>query len=199
MRRLAAILVACAIALGVTGAAVAQVTSSGPPWWQGDRAEMSEHGFALTVPDGWVAFDLTADIQRQVGTVATALELTPKAAERYVRALRGVRDAGALLVLSTDDANCEFRIDPALGPGHAEALAGYRYELAADDRDILTVQRPREVTLPSGPANLMTWTTDGENPELSMILGQRGDLVYEIKCSSQSRPADDWLSMAEDF
>lgn len=199
MRRLAAILVTCTVAMGVTATAAAREAASEPPWWSADRAEMVEHGFALTVPDGWVALDLTDGLRRQVGTLATALGLTDTAAEGYLKAMRGVRDRGAQLLLTTDDANCEFRVDPALGPGQAEALAGFRYEDASDDQDILTVEPPREVSLPSGPAYLMTWTRDDGNPELSMFLGQRDDLLLEVKCSGQSRPGDDWLSVAESF
>jgi hypothetical protein len=199
MRRLTAVLVSWVLSAGLTGSVTAQETPPGPPWWPGDRAESAEHGFALTVPDGWVAFDLTGGLQRQVRAVATLLEMSDQAAQRYTQALRRVRDRGALLVLTTDDANCEFRVDPAPGPGYSEALAQYRYQDISDDDGILWVDQPRPVTLPSGPAFLMSWTTGGANPELSMYLGQREDLAYEIKCSGESRPGDDWLGVAQGF
>lgn len=206
MRRSVAVLVSGVLGIVVTAPVMAREAASGPPWWQGDRAELAEHGFALLVPDGWVALDLTAGIQGQVSAVASAVGMRDDAAKRYTRALRRARDGGALLVLTTDDANCEFRVDPAPGPGYSEALARFRYQDLSDDDDILRVDQPQAVTLPSGPAFVMSWTTGGGNPELSMYLGQRDDalgqgvdLAYEIKCSGQSRPGDDWRSVAQGF
>jgi hypothetical protein len=206
MRRLAAVLVSGALGIVLTAPVMAQETSSGPPWWPGDRAELAEHEFALLIPDGWVAFDVTAGLQGQVRSVASAIGMGDDAMERYTQALRRARDRGALLVLTTDDANCEFRVDPAPGLGYSEALAGFRYQDLSDDDDIRSVDQPRAVTLPSGPASVLSWTMDGANPEVSLYLGQHDDalgqgddLAYEIKCSGQSRPEDDWLSVAEGF
>jgi hypothetical protein len=47
------------LALGSGG--LAQAPSPEPPPRFGGRVEMPEHGFAVTVPDDWVALDLAVD------------------------------------------------------------------------------------------------------------------------------------------
>jgi hypothetical protein len=67
MRRLTiTVLAACLLGVGATPA-IAQESSS-PPWF-GGRVEMPEHGVAITIPDDWIAFDLTADTDEQVDIV----------------------------------------------------------------------------------------------------------------------------------
>ena len=46
------------------------------PWLRG-RVEMLEHGFALTLPDGWVGIDMAGDIDQQITAVAEHLAAEP--------------------------------------------------------------------------------------------------------------------------
>ena len=104
--------------------------------------------------------------------------MTDDAAQGFTEAMLRTQGRGALLVLSTDDANCEFRVYSAAGPGESEALAVAAIRGRLGDEDIRDVDRPRSVMLPSGPAFHMSWTIDTGNPELSMYLGQQDDLAY---------------------
>jgi hypothetical protein len=45
-----------------------------PPPWFGGRVELPRYGLALTVPDGWVAVDLTADIDGQAALLASRVQ-----------------------------------------------------------------------------------------------------------------------------
>ena len=49
--------------------ALGQSPSPDPPPWFGGRVEMPEHGFALTVPEGWVARDPAGDLVAQIDVV----------------------------------------------------------------------------------------------------------------------------------
>jgi len=61
MRRLTIALLAACLLGTSTVPALAQETS--PPPWFGGRVEMPEHGFAVTIPEDWMAFDLGADTE----------------------------------------------------------------------------------------------------------------------------------------
>ena len=54
------------------GSGVVAQSPSSPPWF-GGRVEMPGHGFAWTLPDGWVGFDPSADI---ADTLARLLYVT---------------------------------------------------------------------------------------------------------------------------
>ena len=83
MRRLITGFIA-AIVVALAGPTAAQTedaepTSAEPPWF-GGRAELSEHGFAMAVPDGAVAYDMTGDLESQLRVVV------PEASEEDVTA-----------------------------------------------------------------------------------------------------------------
>ena len=194
MRRLTAILISCLLATLATGPVAAQEDPSSPPWWYGERVEMDEHGFALTIPGGWMAFDVNGDLDEQVRDAAAVLELPDEAAQRLVGALVDARERGTLIVVTTDVANCEVFV-----PGDAEGFAQAMYEAGLGSEQVLDIDPPRSLALPSGPAVHMAWTSDDANAESAIYAAQDDDLSYAIQCSSGTRPQDDWLSVAESF
>ena len=109
-------LLAGLLVLALSSGAVAQEPSPEPPPWFGGRVEMPEHGFAVTLPDDWVAFVPGADIQAQVD----ALESQIGGGHTYLRGLLPAAvEAGLQLVA------IEFS-DPDARLVHIRATQGLR-------------------------------------------------------------------------
>ena len=200
-------LLAGLLVLSLGSGVVAQPSPEPPPWF-GGRVEMPEHGFAVTVPDGWVAFDLAADLGRQVDA---ALERS----DPGVAALYG---DGQALRASLDNADTDDLVmaDLAAGPSCA---VGVWPTLGVDVRDYaefihddwvdrfdgfeVDVGPPVAVDIPAGPAFVMDITLPDTGQERGRVIakgwvdGGDRNTRLSLNCFGGARPEDDWLSIAE--
>jgi hypothetical protein len=204
MRRLTiTVLAACLLGVGATPA-IAQESSS-PPWF-GGRVEMPEHGVAITIPDDWIAFDLTADTDEQVdivyqlmGDQSEVRSDVPKAWLRWYASAHGE----ALLVARTLDGSviCQVSDIPvvmsypdtfpewALGEMAGPSTCG-----SIDDEAV-----PME--LPAGPALVVQGVNvcDGMESEAIHYAITSGDRAAAVGCEAPKAPGDRWLSIVETF
>ena len=197
-------LLAGLLVLVLSSGAVAQSSSPEPPPWFGGRVEMPEHGFALTVPNGWVAFDLTTDIASQLKAASDTIDpavwsvdeadletwLAASAAAGMQLWLRPVADMD-LCLMST----------PPYSLASAEDAAQRMYETEVDDPGVRNVERPRRIEISAGPAYLTRLSREDSPgawwPSAEYWLSA-DDVVLLVFCTTDAvRPDDDWLSMVE--
>jgi hypothetical protein len=193
-------LLAGLLVLALGSGVVAQSPSPTPPPWFGGRVEMPEHGFAVTVPDGGFAFDLTGDIYTQALSVMASLN--PGASEDDLDAtarawsdLLQERMEGQLMVASPQSA-CGIAVGPALEED-LDSVAARLYARQSSDESVIHAEPPRLVDLAAGPAHLATYGRTGE--EVALYFGKVANSAYNIFCYGPERPEDDWLSVAETF
>ena len=185
------------LVLALSSGAVAQEPSPEPPPWFGGRVEMLEHGFAVTLPEGAFAFDLTGDLFEQALSVMTPLnpEASEDALEDAARAwsdLLQQRMRGQLMVGSSQSA-CSFAVGPALEED-IDSVAARFYDRQSNNESVIHVEPPTFVDLASGPAHLLTYGRTGE--EVALYLGKVANSAFNISCYGPERPEDDWLSIA---
>jgi hypothetical protein len=204
MRRLTAtLLVACVLG---TGATPATAQEPSPPPWFGGRVEMPEHGYAVTVPDGWVAFDLEGDVVAQVEAVQAHTAETPTEPWDGLRSsLRASSVAGGqLLALEPSDIvkqSCNFQ-RPSGEALLEDALVEIMYEDMVAHDSFVEVMPPRPVTIEGARGWLFatshqdSYYTD-EQGWLAMYRLTTDGGGLAVTCSGDERPTDDWLSMVE--
>ncbi len=193
------------IALG--SGVVAQEPSPEPPPWFGGRVEMPEHGFAVTVLDGWVAMDMTTEVGRQLDT---AMEV------------------GGLGEGSWGDPQ-QFRDQMTLGPmpqplwmvdassGDSCAVSRSSVPVLAEDfqsavdflhdgyvarPSLMDVEPPITMDLPAGPVLKMHFRMShvdlGQPVLITSYEIMTAEGILTLACTSAAaRPEDDWLSIAE--
>lgn len=110
-----------------------------PPPWFGGRVEMPEYGFAVTVPDGWIAFDLEGRVVAQVEAVqAHAAETPTESLVRLRSTLLAVSAVGGpLLALELSDIvkqSCSFRAASLRSCGLVAPTLRTRHSTAASMR-----------------------------------------------------------------
>ncbi len=189
MRRLTAVLLAGWLLGAITAPAIAQEPSPEPPPWFGGRVEMPKHGFAVVLPDGAVAYDMTGDLESQLRVVAPDASGEDVAA--WSRVMRE-RMPGQL-VISVGDSTCGLVVGPTIGADLAIEMDAFHGRQAADE-SVVHVESPRLVELPAAEARLITYGRAGE--EAAFYLGEKVGMVFDIWCVGAERPADDWLSVA---
>ncbi len=127
--RVGLLVMALVMALGF--GAVAQEASPEPPPWFGGRVEMPEYGFAVTLPDDWVAFDPAADAPSQAAAAVEALDLTawPIDEADFVGMLAAVEDLGFHLLSqnATSTSSCVWTAAP-VSAVTAEQMARLVYD-----------------------------------------------------------------------
>lgn len=192
MRRITAGMAAAAV-LCTGSAAQAQSPSPEPPPWFGGRVELPEHGFAVTVPDGAVAYDMTGDLERQLRVVV------PDASDGDIAGWSSMmreRMRGQLVLAIEDSSSCGFVVGPTIGADLASEVDGF-YERQAADGNVVHLETPRVVELPAADALVVSHGRAGE--EATFYLGEKDGMVFDIWCAGAERPEDDWLSIAASF
>jgi hypothetical protein len=210
MRRLTiALLTACLLGTSAIPA-MAQSTSPEPPPWFGGRVEMPEHGFAVTLPDDWVAFDTTMGVASQIETAGEVLDAARGSAQEalLVPTLAELAANGYQLWAShpTSDENCSIGAwsRDALGiSGTRDELADRLYELFAGDPIYREVEPPQRLDLPIGPAFVVRMTerrdpsVDQWWPTSVFAIATDERVLVTLCTSSGALPRDDWLSIVE--
>jgi hypothetical protein len=188
------------VALG--SGAVAQ--SPSPPPWFGGRVEMPEHGFAWMLPEGWVGFDPSADIEAQIDAAFAAKGSDTVVSEATVRRnLAEASDGGAQLVAGDLTLGvCAISVTPsdlsldaveeAVVPGLGSAAG------------VLGFDGPTRVELPSGPAVVVSFSSPVEGyPGVTtthstyLVIGEGH--IGIVACGAADAPAGGLRSRAETF
>jgi len=202
MRRLLAGLTAFVLVSMAAPPVVAQEPSPEPPPWLGGRVEMPEHGFALTLPDDWVAFDTAADAASQLGAASDFLDPVLWSADdgRPQAMLANAASQGAQLFLghATSTDLCFVGAFPVSAmPAHD--FADQVYEQWVDNPAALDVEPPQRIYLRTGLAYRIRVVDSTSTRTQSTYVLAVGDVVLSVLCSTDDRPEADSLSIAESF
>ena len=207
MRRLTVTLVAACLLCTGFGPAIAQDQS--PPPWYGGRVEMPQHGFAVALPAGWVAFDLGDDIELQARRFGMTVGAQVGPASETTRLLASARDQGMRLwaVEPESAAQCSAGIAPAPTGGIPEAAA-FVHDRMEFEYLMTDLEEPRPVVL----AHLDGFAVVGRIPSddfpagvpiIYYLLAPDGISVSGalllVTCTGAERPADDWMSIVATF
>jgi len=177
-----------------------------PPPWFGGRVEMPEYGFAVTVPDGWVAFDMTGDVESQAWTLAAVLDTDASAdvVGLVTEEFSGI--AGAQLGLLEDSlvSACGFGVFS--GPEmELSALADLLSSSLSADDSVANLERPMAIEFSAGPGFLIGASfaepdDPGDHGPVALYVVERaaGSFLM-VTCAGNERPKDDWLSIASSF
>ena len=185
---------------------MSQEPSPEPPPWFGGRVAMPEYGFAVTVPDGWVAFDLEGDVESQAWLLAAALDLGDPidVVGLVTEEFSGI--AGAQLGLLEDSwvSACGFGVFS--GPEmELSALADLLSSSLSADDSVANLERPRAIGLSAGQGFLIAASFAGPDqpgdtrPVVLYVVERAAGSFLMITCAGHERPEDDWLSIAETF
>ena len=175
-----------------------------PPPWLGGRVEMPEHGFAVTLPDDWVAFDTAADAMSQLEVALDILDPAYWSTDEteWVDGLAWQASQGVPLYAAHATSSGSCRLAPwLLDPSFTDAVY-YHFEWYSDNPDIRDIA-PRLINLPTGTAYHIQATQRSEaDPDewwpLSHYLLETDGTTLEAYCSTRGpRPDDDWLSIVE--
>ena len=142
------------LVLALGSGVVAQEPSPEPPPWFGGRVEMPENGFAVTVPDGWIAFDLEGDVVAQVEAVqARAPETPTETLDGWRSGLTAMSAVGGgLLALELSDVvkqSCSLQVQWG-GLPLEDVLVEIRYEDMVAHDIFVEVMPPRPVAIEGG-------------------------------------------------
>ena len=185
---------------------LAQSPSPEPPPWFGGRVEMPEHGFAVTLPDDWVAFDTAGDTESQLEAASGFLGTSgwPVEDTELVDAFASAAASGGGLVLAhaASTSKCQVRASRGAAvpvEGYAELMYG---AMVAEPR-ARDVEPPQRIDLPGGPAYLVRGSRQpdpgvDEWGSMSGYLLATDEVVLVLGCTTDdASPDDDWLSIAE--
>ena len=198
-------LLAGLLALTLGSGVVAQSPSPEPPPWFGGRVEMPEYGFAITVPDGMVAFSSSSDLEEQARQAAAFLD--PSTSGEFIGGLTDSLRAsfaggGQLLMLGGATASCTVGVT-AGGPVEPEHAANVTWadllQLQLAQEGIEDLTPVESLALPAGPAASFTFGVVLNGLSCAMVVGTGDSSFFNIVCSSPTPPEDRWLSIAETF
>lgn len=174
----------------------------------GQRFEVPEFGYALSLPEGWVGIDSAdPDVDALVAGVADHLP-GPEAVARLewlLVEMKGPIASGAQIAATpmqepaTLFCGAEARSGP---PGPLEAWVDQVSSSAEAGRAGFTVEDgPLAIDLPYGPAWVLHGTlgdpSAGSGVYLTMYMLGGDGLELGLSCYGYERPPDDWLSIAE--
>jgi len=174
-----------------------------PPWLSGERVEMPEYGFALTVPEGWVAFDTAVDAVSQLEAAAGYVDpdvWSPDDADD-ADLLTGSTPTTRLMLVDGRN-TCVVNSDHG-APTSLDVTADVLASTLAAVRD---VQPPERLDLPAGPAYVIRLGVSEPTQvfEVSLfqgsafVLGEQDSVVLTVVCSNLFTRTDDlWLSIVE--
>jgi hypothetical protein len=168
---------------------------------------MPEHGFAVTVPGGWVAFDPAGDVDKQARVLLMVHDPDASVddAALVAEALSSSSDQGALVLFDEDSTmtTCGFRVLPALETD-LRTSADFLASFLSNQEGFSDVERPRLVELAAGPGVLIAASLadpDGSGVSGPTVLAYADgpESLLLMSCFGAERPEDDWLSIAETF
>ena len=167
-----------------------------PPWFVG-RVAMPEYGFALTVPDGWVAFDVMGDVDEQARKAAAVLDVDFAGA--IAQDLREMQQAGvpAAVIEASTWSGCSVLVMPDSpgSPFDLDMTVGQVQEALRRDETVTHLEQPVVVELPAGPA-LFIAVDYVDGTESAVYVGRHAGM-FIVGCDGWERPDDDWLAIAE--
>ncbi len=179
-----------------------------PPWVGGQRVEMAALGFAVTVPEDWVAFDLAADIVGQSEAASQVVDPAAWSADAaglsMVLAYAASEGHQLELINATGGDICAVMNHRGVAV-QVDAIAEIAYGRYVDSPDARDVEPPQRIDLPAGPASFVRVSERAEPGAdawvpLSMwyLRGADGD-VLAVVCSTDATAGldEDWLAIAE--
>lgn len=185
------------------GSGVVAQSPSPPPWF-GGRVEMPEHGFAWMLPDGWVGFDPSADIEAQIDAAFAAEGNDSVVSEATVRRnLVEASDGGAQLIAGDLALGvCAISVTPSdLGLDEVEEAVAPTLGRA---EGVLGSDGPIRVELPAGPAVVVSFSSPIEGyPGVTtthstyLVIGEGH--IGIVACGTADAPGDGWRSTVETF
>ncbi len=199
------------LVLALGSGVVAQEPSTEPPPWFGGRVELPQHGYAFTLPEEWVAFDLGGDIDAQVHALESRLIGWPASMFPYTRDewLPAQTAAGGQLAAVELTSYQDVLADPAscMFVGWTDAmpledLADALFTSVLANFEATEIEPPTPVALPVGAGwrFVHRWHEPDHpnNESVSVHYVVAGDVVsLAFNCTANARPEDDWLSIAE--
>lgn len=196
-----------ALLLSLSSGASGQSPSPEPPPWLGGRVEMPEHGFALTLPEGWVAFDLTGDIEAQLRTgLAWFDDLSADAEQEFITLVAGTAASGSQLVAwhsshPSSAGSCGFSVNDDPGIPH-DVLAREMYHAITVNESIDKTEPPTRLELSVGPGWVFRLSKQQALSPLDhwpvvIYLAGDGERIVLASCSAEAPPTDDWLSIVD--
>jgi hypothetical protein len=196
--------------VGLGSSVMAQSPSpSAPPspWVAGQRVQMSEHGFAVTVPDGWAAFHPDGDEAQLAEVIVTwtGRGATDDDVRAVAEQIATARQEGVQLMLveGASESTCILTVRTKRAIETGEFAVQLASAMASDDRYI-DVEPPRAIELPAGAAFAIRGSRP--NPDwlarsvpLTQYLVDSDRALLFATCVGPVRPADDWRSIVETF
>jgi len=218
MRGLTTGLLACCLASLVASPVVAEEPSPAPPPWFGGRVEIPEHGYAVTIPEDWAAFDMTADDETQTQVIsrvfgAALQDLMPS----ELAAMRAIGAKSAFLVAGGFDAAGDWVLEATVEsrnsclvssvgiPGPLaigqleEAAAAFQEMLATAGAGDPLASTPTVVDLLAGTTIAVDLSYELDHGPVSgtvYLVASDQTLLFTI-CGAPDPPDDRWLSIAE--
>jgi hypothetical protein len=170
-----------------------EATITAGPIVLGGRIEVPSAGFAVTLPESWYAFDLSApDLIAKMELFDATTPVAVPMVQHFVSAnLRPNVPADMLLLAlgPTSWESCNIVVEPT-------NVASLDLVMAAAGLV------PTFVDLPAGRTGRADYTSprpDGADVEVTRFVWLRNGVVYALTCGDVARPDGDWVSIAESF
>jgi hypothetical protein len=220
MRRLTmAFLIASLLGIGVSPVVVAQseapeaATTAGPVVL-GGRIEVPSANFALTMPEGWYAFDLSdpdliAEMEafdETTAALAPSMEslslenAVPDLAEAYPLVGMPLMAFAAFLG-PTGGENCNVVVEPFASESLDLLVAAQMLTMRAGRENAADLE-PVFIDLPAGRVGMVEYASSspaGTELEATVFFLLHDGQAYSMTCADATRHADRWLSIAESF
>ena len=196
-------LLAGVLVLALGSGVVAQSPSPEPPPWFGGRVEMPEHGFAVTIPEDWVAFDTSIGALGQLQSAGDFLDPAVWTADDDGFFANSAAQGVQLVIVDAGSVNwCGVGVLQGAFPSLDE-LAVFIHGGYADNPAYHDVQAPQPIALRAGPAYLITSSLQPrpvvDAPVLSShyLLGMDGGVLMAVCNTPDADAAGDWLAIVE--
>ena len=207
LKRLATSLVAASLfSVGVGAPLLAQNAEQEPgqdPVVLGGRVEVPSAGYALTVPDGWVAFYPSAE---DAAAITDALRgIDPDLATTLEAALAGGVAFSFLAFGQADETgfrdNCNVIDYPSGGASLSMAVASDMAAMGDMGEALVGEPVTESIELPAGESARIDYALEypGVQAVFSAYYFTDDRIFHLLTCTGTERPDDSWLSIAETF
>jgi len=207
LKRLASSLVVASLfSVGVSGPLLAQdpeQETGQEPVVLGGRVEVPSAGYALTVPDDWVAIYPSADDAAAITDALSGID--PELATTLEAALAGGVGFSFLAFGTTDETgfrdNCNVIDYPTEGATLGLALATDTAALASMGEALVGEPVATIIELPAGESARLDYALEypGVAAAFSAYYFTDGTTFHLLTCTGTERPDDGWRSIAETF